>query len=462
MDLLFLFIGIALGAVAGFLFAKTRFTSGSMDAKTLQDKELLFVENQQLLQQALSAKSVAEARWADLRAELDEVKKIMEIQLNEERNRANNNAERLAKAEEIFKLQKEKIDTQKEEIEALHKKLTVEFENIANRILNDNSQKFTEQNRNNLDIILNPLKERIKDFEDKVDKTYKAESEERVSLKTEIKGLMDLNEKLKMEANNLTSALKGDQKKQGNWGEIILERILEYSGLVKDREYKTQQVTTNVEGVTIKPDVIVFLPDQKHIIIDAKVSLTAYEQWVGAEDEDAKQKYIKLHVDSLRNHIRTLADKDYETAIGYSSPDFVLLFVPIESSFGAAVQADQELFSYAWERKIVIVSPSTLLATLRTIASVWKQDRQTRNAMEIARQSGDLLDKFTGFIESMQKIGKNLEQAQGSYSEAYNKLFTGKGNLINRARTIKELGAKTSKNLPQNILDVAEEDGEEL
>ena len=317
----------------------------------------------------------------------------------------------IAKARETFKAQEEKHSIWKGEMETVHKKYTTEFENIANKILDEKSEKFTKQNRDNLDIILNPLKENIKAFEEKVERVYKSESNERIELKTEIKNLVFLNQKISEEANNLAKALKGDNKKQGNWGEVILEKVLERSGLIKDREYRTQFSTMNGDGKRIQPDAVILLPDEKHIIVDAKVSLVAYEACVNAVSDEERERFVKEHLISVRSHVKALSDKDYHSSLDFNTPDFVLLFIPIESSFSVAVQADQELFSFAWDKKIVIVSPSTLLATLRTIASLWKQERQTKNVMEIAREGGELYDKFVGFLEDMQKIEKAIESS---------------------------------------------------
>lgn len=301
------------------------------------------------------------------------------------------------------------------------------------------------------------MKERIKDFEEKVEKTYKTESDERIQLKTEIKSLVELNNKISKEANNLASALKGDNKMQGNWGEVILEKILERSGLVKDREYRTQVTTQNVSGQTIKPDVIIYLPDGKHIIIDSKVSLIAYEAYTNSETQIDRDKFSREHITSVKAHIKGLSDKDYQTSEQLNTPDFVLLFIPIESSFSLAVQADQELFNYAWERKIVIVSPSTLLATLLTIASVWKQERQNKNALEIARIGGSLYDEIYRFLEDMQDLNKNLQKSQESYNKAFKRLSEGRGNLLNTAEKIKNLGAKATKSIDRELLADEEE-----
>lgn len=343
-----------------------------------------------------------------------------------------------------------------EKLESQEKELREKFENLANKILEEKTNKFTEQNKTNLDVILNPLKEKIKDFEQKVELAYKTESAERNTLKGEIRSLVELNKKISEEANNLATALKGDNKQQGNWGEVVLEKILEVSGLVNDREYKTQFVTTNDEGSRIKPDVVVFLPDEKHIIIDSKVSLVAYDAYVNCPEEEDRLRFRKAHIDSVRSHIKLLGEKNYQTAAGLNTPDFILLFIPIESSFSVAIQADQELFNYAWDRKIVLVSPSTLLATLRTVSSIWKQERQTRNALQIAEEGGKLYDKFVGFVEDLVKVGKKMDDAKIDYTEAMKKLYEGSGNLVKRAEKMKELGAKAGKSLPLQIIERAE------
>jgi DNA recombination protein RmuC len=264
--------------------------------------------------------------------------------------------------------------------------------------------------------------------------------------------------KVSSEANNLANALKGDTKKQGNWGEVILEKVLERSGLIKGQEYQTQFSTKNIDGNRIQPDAVVFLPDNKHIIIDSKVSLVAYNAFVNSENENEKQKFLKEHINSVKNHVKQLSEKNYQTSPDFNTPDFVLLFMPIESAFSAAIQSDQDLFAYAWDLKIVIVSPSTLLATLRTIASIWKQERQTKNALEIAKQSGALYDKFVGFLEDLDKIGKSIDASKIAYEDALNKLKTGRGNLINRVINIQKLGAQTQRQIPDKFkLDNDEE-----
>ncbi len=344
---------------------------------------------------------------------------------------------------------KERLESQKTELEQIQKRLTVEFENIANKIMKERSDEFSESNHKNISEILNPLKQKIQEFESKVEKAYDAEMRDKISLREELKNLTKLNAKISEEAENLTKALKGDVKKQGNWGEIILERVLERSGLTKGQEYEREEVVGGGESSLQRPDVIVHLPDNKHIIIDSKVSLVAYERYISAESDEIQFRSLKEHINSLRNHVKLLSDKNYQNAFNINAPDFVLMFVPIEASFSVAVQADTDLFSYAWERKIVIVSPTTLLATLRTISSIWKQENQTKNAQEIARLSGALYDKFIGFTEDMVKIKSNIDRTASAYDDALKKMKEGSGNIIRTAEKIKELGAKTSnKSLP--------------
>ena len=449
MNLLYLFIGLLIGFVLAFLFLKSKKNSNK-DLDEFQ-KRINDLETEKLLKE--QDKTSLKERFEDKVSDLEKERENLISEIRTEREKVNAANMTIAKARAEFVSMNEKLSTQKAEMEEIQKKFSAEFENLANKILEDKSKRFTEQNKTNLDIILNPLKEKITAFEKKVDDSYKAESKERTTLQAEIKHLVELNKQVSDDANNLAKALKGDNKKQGNWGEIILEKVLERSGLVKGQEYETQFSTNNEQGKRIQPDAVIFLPDNKHIIVDSKVSLIAYEAFVNAASDEEKDKYIKLHLESVRNHVKELSEKDYQTSADFNTPDFVLLFIPIESSFSVAVQADQEIFNYAWDRKIVIVSPSTLLATLRTIASVWKQERQTKNALDIARQSGNLYDKFVGFVEDLEKIGKSIDTSKSSYESAFNKLKTGSGNLIKRAEDIKKLGAKSTKNLPDKLIE---------
>lgn len=345
------------------------------------------------------------------------------------------------------------LDTQKAETVAMQKTLTTEFENIANRVLKERAAELSESSRKEIGALLNPLGERINEFKNQVKEAYSSEMREKTSLREQIKLLTEQNARISDEANNLAKALKGDVKKQGNWGEIILERVLEISGLHKGREYEREEVSKNADGSNSRPDVVVHLPDNKHIIIDSKVSLVAYERLTAAADKEAYAAALKEHMASMKKHVQELSDKNYPNLLGLNAPDFVLMFVPIEAMFTVAVEADQNLFAYAWERKIVIVSPTTLLATLRTIASIWRQDNQTKNSQEIARLGGSLYDKLVGFVDDMQKIKKSIDAADKCYNDAMNKLTTGSGNAIRTAAKIKNLGVKTGKELPQELIE---------
>jgi DNA recombination protein RmuC len=349
------------------------------------------------------------------------------------------------------KLLVEKIDFQAKEFERLQKQAATEFENIANRILKRNTEDFSELNHTKISELIQPLKEKIQNFERKVEETYEKGLKDQTDLKAELKKLNELNNRISDEASNLTKALKGDVKQQGNWGEVILERILERSGLTEGQEFLREVSAINSDGKSIRPDVIINLPDKKHIIIDSKVSLVAYERYVNSDHQHDKDKFIKEHLLSIKNHVKELHDKHYSSSPQFNSPDFVLLFLPIESSFSIAVEQDQQLFNFAWENKVVIVCPSTLLATLRTIASIWQQENQTKNAIEIARQGGALYDKFVGFLEDLEKIGKNINALQHAYDDASKKLNSGSGNLIGRVEKLKELGASTLKKIPEKF-----------
>jgi DNA recombination protein RmuC len=363
---------------------------------------------------------------------------------------------RMTKAEEAFKAQRERLAEQEVYMQEIQQKFKLEFENVANKLLDEKSQKFTETNKNSLDLLLNPLKENIKLFEEKVEKVYKAESDERNVLKGEISKLMELNKQISEEANNLTRALKADTKKQGNWGEVILDRLLEASGLLEGESYTKQGKGMNLvdeDGNRFQPDVIINLPDNKHIVIDSKVSLLAYERLVNCETDEDREMHLKQHILSIKGHINGLGGKNYHDLYGINSPDFVLLFVAIESSFAIAIQREVELFEFAWNKKVVLVTPSTLLATLKTVASIWKQEQQTRNAIDIATKAGALYDKFVGFINDLKKIGDHIDRSKDAYNDAFSKLSAGSGNLIGRVETLRKLGAKSTKVIDQKFIE---------
>ncbi len=437
MTIIALIVGLVIGFALAFVYLKSK--SGG-ELSTVAEKARLL-----------------EASVIELKNEMKLVVENAENKLQDERRKSETLNKSLSSTETENSNLKQKLAEQKGELEQLNQKFTKEFENLANRILEEKSNKFTEQNKTNLDIILNPFKDKLKDFEQKVDQAYKSESAERITLKTEIKNLVELNKQISEEANNLATALKGDNKQQGNWGELVLEKILERSGLKEGDEYKREVTTVNTNGEKIRPDVVIFLPDNKHIIVDSKVSLIAYEACVNAVTPEERDRYLKQHIDSLRSHIKLLSEKNYQTSADFETPDFVLLFVPIESSFILAMQTDVELFNFASDKKIFVVSPSTLLVSLRTIAAIWKQERQTRNAIQIAEEGGKLYDKFVAFYDDLKNVGKKMDDAKEGYVDAMKKLYDGSGNLVKRAEKMRELGAKTTKQLPQSIIDRATE-----
>ena len=353
---------------------------------------------------------------------------------------------------------RQKLTEQEAEMEKLQEKFTKDFEILANKILEDKTSKFTEKNKENMEQILNPLQEKIKSFEKKVEDTHKESIEKQSALRQQILGLKELNEQMSKDAVNLTRALKGDSKKQGDWGELQLETILEKAGLQKDIHYTTQDGYRDEEERLKKPDLIINLPDQKHLIIDSKVSLTGYERFFNAENELDEKVSLKSHVQSIQKHIKELGTKNYTALYGINSPDYVIMFVPIEPALMLALQQDQDLYLQALDKNVVMVSTSTLLATLSTVASIWKQEDQKRNVIEIASQAGALYDKFEGLVQDLLKIGKQINASQESYRGAMNKLSEGKGNLITRVEKLKELGAKTKKSIPSKLLERSREE----
>lgn len=334
--------------------------------------------------------------------------------------------------------------------------LKQEFENLANRIFEQKNERFSEQTRSNLDTLLNPFRDQLQDFRKRVEDVYTTETKDRQALRSEIKSLQELNRQITEEAANLTRALKGDKKIQGNWGELILERVLERSGLRKGIEYETQGSYRDEHGNLLRPDVIVHLPDSRNLVVDSKVSLVAYQQWISEDEDEPRAAALKAHCEAVRNHIRGLSEKDYSQLNGLHSPDFVLLFMPIEPAFVAAFQEDENLFAEAFERKIIVVTPTTLLATLRTIENIWRYERQSQNARRIADRASSVYDKLRVFVESMEKLGTQLQTVQGTFDGAMNTLTRGRGNLVSQATRFVDLGVRVKKELPKSILDQAE------
>lgn len=449
MDIVLVSAGLIIGGIAGYLIA--HFKSKS-ESSRLEER------NHNLDEQLTETEQKWEREVQEYETKLSNLHQEKEAELSEERKRANELDKQLAERNAEYRNLQERLNEQKKELAEMQEQLTTQFENLANKILEEKSEKFTKQNKEQMDQLLNPLGEKLEAFKKKVEETHKDEVEARGSLKQELKHLMELNQKMSEDAKNLTKALKGDSKSQGNWGEVILERILEKSGLTKGREYQTQYSVTTEEGKRLQPDVVVHLPDEKFLIIDSKVSLTAYEKFSSADDEVDQERFLKEHVNSIRTHVKGLSAKDYQQIHGEKSPDFVLLFIPIEPAFGTALQYDSNLYYEAFDQNIVIVSPSTLLATLATIDSVWKQEYQNKNAMEIAKRGGALYDKFVLFVESMNDIGQRIRQTQHSYDEAMNRLSIGSGNLVRQAEMIRKLGAKASKQLPEGLVETDELD----
>jgi len=443
-EMIIYFLIALISSLVGFLIGKLLTKLKFEKAKGVSEKEKSVLEFEvSKLNETLKN---TEITIDDLQGELRYVQKEKETLISDK-----------TRLETEFKNVEEKLAHNKNEVEKLQEKFTNNFEVLANKILEEKSTKFTQQNQENLKIILNPLQEKIKVFEDKVDKTHKESIDYHAALRQQILGLKELNQQMSKETLNLTKALKGDNKMQGNWGELVLERVLEKSGLEKDREYYVQQSFTNEDGKRILPDVVIHLPDNKKMIVDSKVSLTAYEQFINEEDETLKAQFLKEHVASLQRHVHQLSEKKYEDIYKIESPDFVLLFIPIEPAFAVAINSDNHLYNKAFEKNIVIVTPTTLLATLRTIDSMWNNEKQQRNALEIARQAGALYDKFNGLLGDLVGIGKRIDDSKNEYSNAMNKLFEGRGNLITSVEKLKKMGAKAKKAIPENIIKRANE-----
>ena len=442
---------VALGI--GIFIGKLLFTAQAKGEKISLEEKILALTQQysQLKEQA--------------NAEQLQFEKRIEVISNEKeriRDEKGSLAIQLSKKEVDFENLWERNKEQKEEVEQLQAKFTKEFENLANKILEEKSNKFTEQNRENMKNILSPLQDKIQLFEKKVEDTHKESIDYHAALRQQILGLREMNIQMSKETINLTKALKGDSKMQGNWGELVLERVLEKSGLEKGREYEVQQAFTTEEGNRVFPDVVINLPDGKKMIVDSKVSLTAYEKYSNEEDDTIRTGWLKEHVNSIKRHVEQLGNKNYHDLYHIESPDFVLLFIPIEPAFAVALNEDNSLYNKAFEKNIVIVTPSTLLATLRTIDSMWTNQKQQENALEIARQAGALYDKFEGFVNDLIKIGKKIDESKTEYAAAMNKLVEGKGNLIISVEKLKKMGAKAKKALPESIINRAEKDENKL
>jgi len=398
--------------------------------------------------------SASEARMAELEQQGASVRS----ELVQERNKADTLATRSATLETEAQHLRQKLEEETARIAELHQTMRVEFENLANKILEEKSTRFLAQNQESLGALLDPLRSKIGEFRDRVETIHSEDIQSTAALREQLQNLKELNRRMSEEAEALTRALKGESKTQGSWGELVLERILERSGLQRGSEYELQAGFKVDDGRRVLPDAVIHLPEGRHIIIDAKVSLVAYERSVNAEQEDGRKIGLKEHALSIRRHVDELSRKDYPGLAGLSSPDFVMMFVPVEPALHMALQSDSELFGYAFDRNVVLVSSSTLLIALRAVESVWRRHKQTQNVLEIARQAGNLHDQFVLFVESMQDVGNRLDQARDSHAQALNRLSTGRGNLVKRAIDLKKLGARAEKQFPASIEKIAQED----
>lgn len=470
-ELLYMLIGILLGGLSIWVIRTRQWQS--QQGKDMESEQQLRTELSELraaLSEMKNAGSVAKVEFTELNNRFLDSSRLAASSQERAELLQKRNAELASEQElhvrtlqevreELTTLRtnnehlRERLEVQKTDLVNLEERFRNEFQVLASKILDEKSLKFTEQNQQNITQILNPLGEKLQEFSRQVRESYETEMRERVSLQVQIKSLAELNLKMSEDATNLTRALKGDSKAQGNWGEVILERILERSGLQRDREYRIQASHTTEDNRRLQPDVIIDLPDSKHLIIDSKVSITAYERYTSANNENEQEIARKEHVLSIRSHVKSLSEKKYQSLYEINSPDFVLMFVPVEPAFALAIQSAPELYNDAFEKNIVMVSPSTLLATLFTIASIWKQEYRSRNAVEIARQGGDLYDKFVGFLDDMDNLGKSLAKTTEQHQNALNKLSTGRGNLVNRAEKLRKLGISVSKQLPNSFID---------
>jgi DNA recombination protein RmuC len=435
--------GAALGAAAMWLWhrgAKQRFE----DTRVEKDRVASHAAD---LQKQLATEQALVATLEERVRRIPELEQALEgYQAAREEN---------ARLLQALNLERRQADEKLKLLAEAKQALAEQFQNLANRIFEEKGEKLVQQNVANLDSLLKPLGERLREFQVRVEETYDKESKQRFSLQNEIQKLVEANARMSVDALNLANALKGDSRTQGAWGEVVLERVLEASGLQKGREYELQATLEAAEGGRARPDVLIRLPESKHVVVDSKVSLTAYEAYTRAEDEPARKRELARHIESLRAHVKGLAEKNYQSLYGIRTPDFVLMFVPVEPAFALALREKPELFEDAFARSVMIVSPTTLLISLRTIASIWRYEYQNRNAQELVRQCTALYDKFVGFVADLEDIGKRLKAAQSSYDDAYGKLASGKGNLVRQVERIRELGLKPAKPLPAPLTELA-------
>lgn len=478
MEILYILLAFILGAVLAYFIVKSasvpRSSHETLNQSYIRNQSHLENSNRQIaeLSERMAAEQQSKREQTNLLQELkNQFAKIsaehqsLQTQLNEQRdlnarqntqlseiqNEKQNIFARNSELSAINESLKQSLENQKEELAKIQETAKNEFKNLANEILEEKSKKFTEANRENLDVLLRPLGENLETFKKRVNEVYENEARERFSLNNTIKLMMEQTTKISQEANNLATALKGQTKTQGDWGEMILERILEDSGLTKGREYFTQYHIRNEDGDSQRPDFVLKLPGNQIVIIDSKVSLNAYERMVSSEDEENRRQNLQLHIAAVRKHVDTLAQKRYDDL--KESLDFTIMFIPVEPAFLTAVQYDPALWNYAYRKHVILLSPTNLIAYLKLISDVWKRADQNSNAEEIARQAGALYDKFEGFVSDLLKIGKKMDDAKSDYENAMKKLSTGRGNLVGSAQRLKNLGANTKKGLPEALLE---------
>lgn len=432
MEVVIALAGAAVGVVLGWFIARAR--------------SLAETQNQ------TAAYLAEQERNRNLATQLQELKADLEKARNQVLELTNS----LASTEADYRNLEERLAERKNELAELQEKFTAQFKNLANDIFEDKSKRFTDQNKSNISELLKPLGEKITDFEKKVDSTHKDAIKENAALREQLQHIQKLNVEMTREAENLTRALKGDSQAQGAWGEFILESILEKSGLERDREYTVQESFTTAEG-RLRPDVIIRLPEKKHVIIDSKVSLTAYNNFVNAETDAEKTVALKAHLASIRQHMKGLADKNYQANISDNGLDFIIMFIPIEPAYIVAIQSEKSLYEEALEKRIVFVSPTLLIPSLQLIKHTWRQENQNRNAIEIANKAGDLYDKFVSLSDDLKKIGHQMDSTKSLYEESMKKLVTGTGNIVKRVEDLKKLGAKASKSIDAKLLGRSEE-----
>ena len=483
MEFILLAAGLIVGAGASWMVLRARIAAAEAKASgeaqveiARLNERLVAVQQEKVRLEAALAESQEQARQVgDLRQQLGALESAANGQA-ERQAALLREKEALVGVREQLTIEQRQLSTQiaelktaldaerasaREKLELLHKaeeQLADRFKTLASEILEDKSKRFTEQNKTSLGQLLDPLKVKIAEFQGEVQKVYVQEGKDRSALAEQVKQLMALNNQLSKDAHNLTSALKGQAKAQGNWGELILERVLEASGLRKGHEYDVQESHTRDDGSRAQPDVVVHLPEERHLVIDAKVSLVAYEAYANAESDEQREAALKRHLESVRSHIRDLSAKNYQQLYGLKSLDFVLMFIPVEPAFMLAISHDGDLWQDAWKKNVLLVSPSTLLFVVRTVAHLWRQEQQSRNAQDIARRGAELYDKLTGFVGDLETLGDRLKQAQKAYDGAWNKFTDGRGNVIRQAEMLKELGVKPTRQLSQKVLEAASDE----